>query len=308
MINARTGPRGASTAGTLAGRARRVLALLLVVSGAPLAQDNVDWLHLDGYEGSGALAMRFSDLDLRDPHVFIAIPNPIGGGTICRDFTDQAIIPGVVNFSFNGQIQTAYTSDTNPADGFLDSSDLLLFRPLAQDGTPQRVETQSGQCSAPVAGTTCAPSPASTPAPFYYASSATGTCLAPLAGTIGSPAYTPAIASATAPCFVTAARTISFNSGGTVIPLIGARIAGTWQGTPATGITNGLLRGFLRQADADLITIPNPTGGAPIVLSSLLPGGTGNCSMRDDRDTVDGEQGWWFYLNFSAAIVPYTGP
>jgi hypothetical protein len=282
--------------------------LLLLAAGPAMAQDSVDWLHLDGYEGVGALAMRFTDLDLRDPHVFIAIPNPIGGGTICRDFTDQAIVPGVVNFSFNGQIQTGYTTDTNPADGFLDSSDLLLFRPLAQDGTPQRVETQAGQCTAPVAGTSCAPLPGSTPAPFYYASSTTGTCLAPITGTTGSPAYNPAIASAAAPCFVTAPRTINFANGGTSIPLIGARIAGTWQGAPATGISSGLVRGFLRQADADQITIPNPTGGAPIVLSSLLPGGTGNCSARDDRDTVDGETGWWFYLNYTATVVPYTGP
>ncbi len=291
-----------------AGHPCRVLVMTLLAAGPAIAQDNVDWLHLDGYEGIAPLAMRFTDLDLRDPHVFIAIANPIGGGTICRDFTDQPILPGVINFSFNGQIQTNYTSDTNPADGFLDSSDLLLFRPLAQDGSPQRVESQAGQCTAPVAGTQCAPLPGSTTAPFYYAAFTTGTCLAALPGTIGSPPYSPAIANVAAPCFVTAQRTIIFENGGATIPLIGARIAGTWQGAPATGISSGLLRGFLRQSDADQITIPNPTGGPPIVLSSLLPGGTGNCSTRDDRDIVNGEPGWWFYFNYSATVVPYTGP
>lgn len=281
----------------------------LAVGSAPaVAEDAVDWIHLDGYEGIGALAMRFTDLDLRDPHVFTLVPNSIGGAPLCRDFTDQPLLPPLVNVSFNGQIQASYTSDTSPADGFLDRSDLLLFRPLAQDGSPQRVESQAGQCTAPVAGTSCAPLPGSTPEPFIYASFDGGTCLAALPGTIGVPAYTPAIAAVGGPCFVTTPRTLVFDSGGTAIPLFGARIAGSWQGSPAGGIGTGLLRGFLRRSDADQITIPDPTGGPPIVLSSLLPGGSGNCSTRNDLDVLDGEAGWWFYFNYTATVVPYVGP
>jgi len=41
-------------------------------------------------------------------------------------------------------------------------------------------------------------------------------------------------------------------------------------------------------------------------LSSLLPGGTGNCSPRDDRDMNGADRGWWFYLNFTAPRVTWV--
>jgi hypothetical protein len=46
-------------------------------------------------------------------------------------------------------------------------------------------------------------------------------------------------------------------------------------------------------------------GGQP--LSSVLPGGAGNCAAGDDRDVLDAVTGWWFYLNYPADEVPYQG-
>lgn len=288
---------------------RTILAsgLLLTLSGAAQAQGVPDWLGLDGFEfASPPTSFRFTDLDLRDPHVFLPItvaPLP----TICFDFTDTAI--PTTSVSFNGSIQASYNSDTNPADGFLDASSLLWFRPLAQDGRVARVDNGPADCLAPAPTTGCAPRPATEPTVYTYAAAASGSCLAPLPGTIGVPAYSPAIAAPSAPCFTTAPKTFVFDNNGTAITLIDARIAASFSGNPATALSQGLLRGFLRESDANqiVITDPNLPGGS-VTLASLLPGGSGSCSSRNDKDVHQGESGWWFHFNFSASPVVYTGP
>lgn len=288
----------------------RVLASTLILTAAmtpATAQNAVDWLGVDGFEfASPATVMRFTDLDLRDPHVFLPItiaPFP----TVCFDFTDTPI--PTTTLSFNGNIQSSYNGDSNPADGFLDASSLLWFRPLWQDGRTARVDNGAADCLAPAPTSGCAPSPAATPSAYRYAAFSSGTCLAPLPGTIGSPAYSPAIAAATGACFVTAPRTFVFDNGGTPITLIDAQIAATFDATPATALSNGLLKGFLRESDANQIVISDPAlPGGSLTLASLLAGGTGSCSTRNDRDLHAGESGWWFYFNFQAAAVTYTGP
>ena len=86
------------------------------------------------------------------------------------------------------------------------------------------------------------------------------------------------------------------------------RIVDTYVGSPATGLVNGLIRGFVSETDADAIILPDTidfVGGLP--LSAVLPGGTGNCNGGDDRDVgPGGESGWYFYLNFTADPVPWT--
>jgi hypothetical protein len=288
----------------------RVLAstLLLAATMSPAsAQNAVDWLGVDGFEfASPATVMRFTDLDLRDPHVFLPITVP-PFPTVCFDFTDTAI--PTTSVSFNGNIQASYNSDSNPADGFLDASSLLWFRPLAQDGRIARVDNGAADCLAPAPTSGCAPSATANPSAYSYAAFASGTCLAPLPGTIGTPAYNPAIASASAPCFVTAPKTFVFDNGGTPITLIDAQIAASFNATPATALSNGLLRGFLRESDANQIVISDPAlPGGSVTLASLLAGGSGSCSTRNDKDIHQGQSGWWFYFNFPAATVIYTGP
>lgn len=286
---------------------RRALCLLLLAySSTAIAQAPPDWVAVDSFELlSPPSAWRYTDLDLRDPHVFLTVGTP--PLAFCFDFTDNPI--PTTQISFNGQIQTGFTTDGN-GDGFLDNSNLLLFRPLNQLGAIGRVDSAAGQCTAPVAGTSCALPAGVEGNAFNYAAEASISCLAPIAGTTGSPAYSPAIASALPPCFRTAQRTFTVDNGGVPITLIDASIAATFQGNPASGLINGLLRGFLRESDANtiLIPIPNTTPPQTIALSALLPGGTGNCSSRNDKDSLNGESGWWFYFNFSAQPVTYTGP
>lgn len=281
--------------------------LLLILPTSAPGQGLPDWLVLDGFEfASPPASFRFADLDLRDPHVFLPItlaPLP----KICFDFTDTAIPTTTV--SFNGSIQTSYNSDTNPADGFLDASSLLWFRPLRQDGRIARVDNGPADCLAPTPTSGCAERAGAQPTAYTYASAASGNCLAPLAGTIGMPAYSPAITSPSAPCFTTAPRTFVFDSNGTAITLVDAQIAASFAGNPATALNQGLLRGFLRESDANQIVISDPNlPGGSVTLASLLPGGTGSCSSRNDKDTHQGESGWWFHFNFSAGPVVYTGP
>ena len=287
---------------------RQLLLSAALIAAAPAAaQSTPDWFGVDGFGFiTPATVFRFTDLDLRDPHVFLPITIP-PFPTLCADFTDNVIPTTTV--SFNGSIQDSYSTDSNPADGVLDASSLLWFRPLRRDGGIARVDNGGADCLAPAPPASCSASTTAVPQAYVYASAVNGTCLAPLAGTIGTPAYSPSIATPAGPCFVTAARTFTFDNGGTLITLNDAQIAASFVGNPATGLANGLLRGFLREADADQIIINNAAlPGGSIVLSSLLAGGGGSCSSRNDKDTHDGEIGWWFYFNFVAEPVTWLDP
>jgi cysteine-rich repeat protein len=238
------------------------------------------------------VAFRFSDLDLRDPHVFV---NFLG----CRDVTDTPL----VGFSVNGELQTNIQTDDD-ADGQLDLSPVLVFRAYSQTAATQPIELHFADCTAPMSSTSCMAS-GGTVTTATATNMAGGQCLAALAGTLFP--YTPAVTATTAPCFVTNAVTVTLDLGGIPITLQDAQVAATYVGNPATTFTNGLLRGFITEADANATIIPSSfplVGGMP--LSSLLPGGSGNCASHSDKDTNGGVMGWWFYLNFPASRVPWS--
>ena len=88
---------------------------------------------------------------------------------------------------------------------------------------------------------------------------------------------------------------------------MGRASAATYVGDPATAETNGLIRGFISEADADATIIPASlpvVGGEP--LSKLLPGGKENPAGHDDRDVREAVTGWWVYLNFTATRTPWA--
>jgi len=142
-----------------------------------------------------------------------------------------------------------------------------------------------------------------------YASAVSGTCLTAVAGTLGSPAYAPALSTPAGPCFTTAAKSVQFDNAGIPVILEDAQYAASLTGgDPATGLAAGLMRGFVSEAVANATVITNPANpGQTFTLASLLPGGTGSCSTRNDKDLHRGVSGWWFYLNFTAAPVSYVG-
>lgn len=241
-------------------------------------------------------AFRFSDLDLRDPHVFV---NFIG----CRDVTDTPL----AGFSINGELQASIQTDGDmPPDGLLDLSYLVEFLPLDQAQASNLVDTGTADCTAPLAGTTCnrfVPLNLAGDAALQPASQ----CLAPAAGTTRP--YAPAVTASGAPCFVSPPGTLTLDLGGIPLTLRDARIAATFVGNPATSLANGLLAGFISETDANNTILPASLpliGGQP--LSALLPGGNGNCAAFSDKDLNNGVMGWWFYLNFSAPQVPLVDP
>jgi hypothetical protein len=243
-------------------------------------------------------AFRIDSVNLRDPHVF----------ALCIDVTD----PNLTGLSANQQIAALLNADGD-MDGFLDFNMLALFRPLRQPplaGTTLDIVT--ADCTAPAGSETCSPD-LSTPQSTAYANQGSGVCLTPLAGTSGpnnTGSYTPAISTPAAPCFNTTPVTISLPFGIFNIPLQNVRAGATYVGGPANSLINGLLSGFLSETDANSILIPMsvPLIGGQAV-SSLLPGGTGACAPHTAKDTGPlGQPGWYFYLNFTAHRVTWTGP
>ena len=248
-------------------------------------------------------AFRFTDLDIRDPHIFADIGAFFG----CTDVTNGPFGMGINNLRQDGD-----------GDGDLDLSIAHVFAPLVHAaGTSTPSYMAFPDCTAPMSSTMCTlpMSAARTPGTAMNQGGMTE-CLGILPGTARP--YTPSTATPRAPsggtCYSANAGTVTFDLGGILITLEDARIGGQWFGTPATEIRNGLIRGFLSEMQAGMTIIPPGTTGQPGIdgqpLSSLLRGGTGSCSepapAMGDKDTYMGMSGWYFYLNFSATRVPYT--
>lgn len=251
------------------------------------------------------VAFRLTDLDIRDPHLYARV-------IFCLDVTNTAFGMDGVNPLIQASIQT---DGDDPADGLLDLSIVQLFDPLEQAaGTSTASYITFPDCTAPMSSTTCTLAAGAERTPGTAMNMGMGAvCLDRIPGTTRM-SYTPALVIPTAPgggtCYVAHTDTISLSLGGIDITLQDASIAGEWFGLPATEIRDGMIRGFISEADADTTIIPEGTTGFDSIdgepLSSLLRGGTGVCQSGDDRDTLDGESGWYFYLNFSAVRVPYT--
>lgn len=243
-------------------------------------------------EACGPTAYRIIDLDLRDPHVFVSF---IG----CRDVTDLPL----AGFSVNNELQTSLQGDED-GGGLLDSSPTLVFRPLDRTSATSPLELHYAECTAPLSTTTCSPGVES-PTMSTASHQVTGTCLQFEAGTTRP--YAPAITNTSGPCFSSSTQSVSLNLGGIPLFLRDARVAATYVGSPASTLVNGLLAGFVSEADANATILPAtfPLVGGQ-TLASLLPGGPSNCAPHNDKDVNGGVTGWWFYLNFTARRVPWN--
>ncbi|HEU5055256.1 MAG TPA: hypothetical protein VFU21_01970, partial [Kofleriaceae bacterium] len=246
----------------------------------------------DGGGGGGPpTAFRITDLDLLDPHAFIMIG-------ACNDVTE------VQNDSFQTDIEEDNEGpDGDNPDGLLDLSGLAVFRPLDQSADDVTMDVLLGaDCTAPIESTSCTKGDASE-IRATGSNHADTPCDVVLADTTNGD-YDPAVAPAPAPCSAVdaAAGVLEFG------PFQLSEVAGaaTYDGDPATRLTNGVLRGFLSEAHADATTVDAPLVGE-VPLSSLLPGGTDNCAEHDDRDEDSGgAAGWYVYLSFTAVEVPFT--
>ncbi len=246
-----------------------------------------DLVFSDAFE---PINFRFTSLYLRDPHVFVSAIS-------CVDVTDTVFF----GFSVNGQLQTNIQTDGN-GDGYYDLSYLQRLYPLDEnDGAVGAANFVSANCSTTTGA--CA-ADGSLPLLSMYTSHVTGQCLGVIAGTTVH-AYSPTVTAASAPCFATSPASVTLDIGGIPVTLQNARIGATY--SDPTHLTNGLLSGFISEADANATILPATlplVGGMP--LSSVLPGGSGNCAAFSDKDTIGGVTGWQFYLNFAANRVHYS--
>ncbi len=267
---------------------------------AVLAESVPDWFFSDGLEFVMPSALiRTTSLKIRDPHFFAPVFPPI----VCPDFTDNDIA-GQPGSAVNNQINLTLTTDSD-SDGFLDSNPLWIFQNPLTGPQIRRIDTADGQCSAPLAGTTCSFPTATTADTYTVISTGADSCFSPIAATTGG--YTPSVASVSPPCWLGAAKAqASLNFNGVAVPLFGVRMGGAV--TAADGpIGRVMMRGFLRESDADATLLPAAlplVGGRPI--SVLLKGGTGSCATGSDKDVLDGVTGWWFYTEQTITSVPIT--
>lgn len=241
----------------------------------------------DGDDGPAAdagppTAYRMDSIALRDPHLWAF------DGSF--DVTDTV----------NEDLTTSIESDgDDPADGVLDLSIVLVFRPVAPSAGSSGLDVViDAVCTAPLDGTSCTVDAESTTV-SSTATNGDSTCLAPEDGTAGT--YDPAITTPSGRCFVSDAESVSIDASGVLLVLQDARVAATYDGGDPPGtVTSGLFAGFMTETDADATILPDDlplVGGMP--LSTLL--------LEEDKDTgPGGDPGWWFYFNFTATVVPFT--
>jgi hypothetical protein len=246
-------------------------------------------------------AYRVTAITIQDPHIYLDANN----GT-CADLT------GIVNSS---TLPNAIKNDDD-SDGYADLSWVHSFIPLDQAAATNRYELVYAKCepNPDPAATTCFADPLTDRVATTANNKDTGSCLTVLPNTTTAAYNTPPTIT-NAPCFVTDALTLDLKLGSLVVPLANLEIAAEYVSDPATGLINGLLRGFVSEADAAATIIPSTiilVGGKQ--LSEILAGGItpGSCTVGgtpigDDRDTGPdlSTRGWYFYVNFVAEPVPY---
>lgn len=240
------------------------------------------------------IATRVSTLQLKDPHMYVNF-----GG--CQDFTDTIFgQPGL-----NPQIQDSIENDDD-GDGYLDLNWVTQYATdqahhlVTHDVSAAQLEAN---CTEPMSTTSCQTIAAPTVWQSMTQVDLLSTCLTPRAGTTSN--YSPSIISTEAPCHSTQPVDVVLNLSGTSIPLRDYQQALSYSGGDET--TMGLHMGFISEAEADQVILPDsfPLVGGQ-TLSSVLPGGTGSCTVHDDRDLdVTGTVlGWWFYFNSTSTLVP----
>jgi hypothetical protein len=221
------------------------------------------------------------------------------------------------------------TDPARPADGYLDLNSVTLFKNFSSaDGAtyPVQIASASG-CSAPLTSKKCfAPLTATATSTITNSTATSGNldpiaphvCLGKIPNTYGpgnnnSTSTNPygntngkAITVPAKPCGTSGIiETLVLDFGALKIIMHDAMVSSQVTGTaPNRQLTNGLIRGFMTQAEAALVDVSSFNLGVS-TLAQMLPDGSGCPNNRDDRDTYDWDgngavPGWWFYVNFTA--------
>ena len=269
---------------------RHAIAILLgaLVTGRASADEVFVYVQFaNGFEPIPSTVFRMGSLALRDPHVFYPF------ASFCVDGTDE----------LNGEIQTQLDADAN-GDGLYDFSPLVDFTPY-DPSEPGSFGNRDGSCSTDVPSQ-CTPGIGEAVWRWYGAGDvvAPTVCMGALPGTTSG--YNPPVPEPGGFCFATTVIDAVFPLPTVSLPLWDTKFAAPWPATSGSS-GGGLMRGFLRESDADNILID--LGGTPIILSSVLPDGTGSCAtgVPDGKDIDRGEPGWWMYFEYRLDAVSSHG-
>lgn len=296
-----------------------------VDTGASPAEECDDGNTMDGdgcdsacqIEAVPPTAMRITQARLISPR---AVFRPL---LTCSDITDP---PGALGLSVNGELASAL----DPADGY--SLHMVnVFQPLAPGSASTPLDVHLN--AACTAGTpdSCMPDASPEVVMTMANNRSSGACFTPdpsLVNTsVGTPsAYSPGVNSPNGPCFVTPTQsiTITLDVSGTPLPITleDALIAAEYDGTPTSGLVNGVITGFMSETVAADTVVTLPVIGARSLYSLLQAGGrsvmdssgatidsgcnVGGGPVEDDADMNGSVRGFYFFLNFQAEIVDWT--
>lgn len=232
------------------------------------------------------VAFRFDTVGFIDPHLFMSM---LG----CNDITNSVPL-GLLEGGANGMLQQGLENTKN---GKFNNSLALILRPLIQkhahendfDFVFPNCDSPLGECS----------QDHSKPVIMSRAQNQESDYCLPINEQRGrNPEYT-GLHKPSGPCFVSDYMDINITIRNITLSLTDTRVTAAYTGRPATRLSDGILVGFLSReaAEAAIVPLPAALGDKPLI--DFLKGG-GACGRGDDSDEHNGEEGWWFYLNFTA--------
>jgi hypothetical protein len=236
-------------------------------------------------------AFRIHQLNLVDPAVYIP------GGTACTPVTSLV----------NGLVKNALERDDN-GDGSVDINIVQVLRPHDPRREDVDMSIDFAKCTPRGPGesdkipTRCTYDAETIRTTLAGRNQTRGTCGQIRADAIrhGTPA------APTGPCFQSEETDLTIDLGRVVVPLADATTSAAYRDG---GLVDGVMQGFLSRQTAETLELPAslPLQGK---LSDLLSGGTKGCKNRDgttDMDVDDnGNEGWYFFIEFEAGSVDYT--
>lgn len=267
----------------------RSLIVILVISSSVLSQG----IYKNEFEQN--LSARISTIELVDPHAFAQIFG-------CNDVTSYA----------NDSIQSSVDNDGD-GDGNLDESIIIQFASDQPDYLTTRNLIASlwrADCPDPLHSAACMPIPDFIPEITSTTFSTSGICLEPLPGTNSPANYNPAPNITAFPCYATEPIDVNLSFGVGVFPLSGYQRAEKYQG--GLTLTEGLMKGFISQADAAQIEFTAVVGGITYsnTLDNMFAGDPDNCKTSEYSDMDIGPdgitQGWWLYFNITSELVEFN--
>ena len=265
---------------------------------------------------------RITNLDLVSPRVVVV---PLIG---CADVTQMPI----GGFSVNDSLDTAIRPMSAGGGATYSLHVVNVFRPLAPGAPTSGLDIHlNAACMESPTPDACMAGAMPDFVSTVANSRAAGSCFAPVAADVntragGPTAYAPTVNSVAGPCFVTDEGLLTVTLSGIAIPLTRARVSASYSGSPVTGLVTGVVTGFLSERAAADVILPAtlPLVGGDSLYQHLQAGGrtttntagrsiasgcnVGRGAVEDDADTLpDGTRGFWFFLNFQAERVSWSG-